>query len=724
MSKIPTLEPLEVESDTLASWREDLSKIKFDSSGASFIDLRCGSGLCATRFLVMELPAIIRAQRTDETALVYILPDQTSMDIVKSVIGDADATGFDIMTPAELVGQLAEDFDLRDSVFVFDAGRGLHPTNVVVAATAVAEHWARLRAAGEKFNGTLIVVKPQKDNVLWSETALRVVFGTAIESHCLFNSWRPADKEPVTHNNPSQSFDSFLADIVTEALYLGAGRAARLKHTVVVVMLHDSQIADVMSEMEFETKARASMIKKYVAVGGIPERSRYCFAMTPTAFRGGWEAVQQKVRDLGEDDWLKLVLFVSPSMRFLPPINGCEYIHITTRRQLVSWDQDMGSFFQESRSWGLTERSWIADVGRPLVAGKAHVIAVAEDDHNRGVPENPLEGAGEFLAETLLCHINTCGNNRPAMPSLLRWPTDHYMPMELLRRLHQVKLVKADADILRDLRITRHGLRLPHTRLGVPGSAECARVASLIMDGTIKSLPEARLLVAAQNSNSKAVQQHLIGVVALRQVGERSVFRPREGQHPPTPGDCKKYCWVGGRLESRGRLWLVLSMCAKIQNNGPIPSTLGNLRVSKAGYNALVSEHQRLCRAVKAPGELCEFRLAQKDELELEIAMVNAWLFNLVPLPQVSGPLTVFRDLTTALAFQNEGGWGTEMRSQPGLNFALHFGLRRHNSRTVADDMIVVSSEAVSQVLKALFPDATDGNYEPFLKTQYPFVLM
>ncbi|KAK0640771.1 hypothetical protein B0T16DRAFT_418435 [Cercophora newfieldiana] len=723
MEARPHFDPSAMHYDDDAEWTSKLSGIDFGKAGASFFEVQCSANICFAAWLVTRLPGIVREGRGEGAkppTLVYILPNQISIDVLEMDVQGFDA-GLRVLTPAKLVKLLDDKrLDLRDSVVVLDTDRGRYPTNILTAATAVAQAWKDAADNKQPFNGTMISISQHSVNLLWSLTALKTHFNTGVVAIAFPRSAKVSsgiNKLSVPDVASSRSLESGLARTVVELVYLEKYRKTALqKHTVVVVVLPERRIYETLDELKCsKAAARGVWADHEEQVVEDWVKGEQFFVLTPLTFSTQWKALQDTVKRLGDGKWLKVAVFVTPDMRFLPPIWNCELIYLTTRREVVRWQPGVGTFTREVRACPLVEGGWMSTLCQPHDRKRSHINVLYGDEELQKGLDSPLEGREEFLAETLLTHVDLF-EDRLASPRLVKWPDDRYACMELLRRLHQLRLISVNPKIWTDLRTCSTGWRITVDWLGkrIPRG-----VTHTLLSGEARSVPEVLLLGAAMERS--CVQQFLLGFIALRRVGVSNVFRPATGV--PTFQDCLPYRWHGAGLENRGQIMLALSMFAKVSDEGGTEA-LGNINVSAIGYEALTIEYERLCGDVCADFDnIHSIPLDEPARHDIEVAIVTAWVHNLVvlPLSTEAEQLTEFQDITTSVTFRHSGGWGMDLRPRPGIGFAIHFGLRvLPNRELVADEMMLVSNKAVRQVLREMFPDEENGNYAPLLATQYP----
>jgi len=427
---------------------------------------------------------------------------------------------------------------------------------------------------------------------------------------------------------------------------------------------------------------------------------------------------------MDDGEFLKCVLLVSPAIRFPPVLKDCTILYVTMRSHpAAGFFLEDGILLHTQEVWTSGERRGICGLGQPL--GGQAVLVVLDDDEtasNRITSSVTHQGIQEFPHETLLCHMSQREAVKYNYRPLLAWPPG-IITMTGLHQLEQLGFVKLNARSTNPLRDADYSIEdlykfPPHTtQLG-----HC--VARFILTGAAKTRAEARLLVAAINTNSMAIKVNLIAVIAMRQTGESTLVVPQAGSYPPLE-DCMQLCSQHRcKLERQGLIWLALGIWTQVERETmpgcPNNIRIGGLSVSKRRAGALLQVLKRLHKAIdddaeSIPPYLFQHPLTEEDGIEIETSMMEAWLHNLVVLPtHTNEVLTSFNDFYSTVPFSHPArttDWPTEVRSRPGLCVAIHFGLytRKEDGRILrSGDVTVMSVTALNKALDRLFPGETD----------------
>ncbi|KAK4443911.1 hypothetical protein QBC34DRAFT_430409 [Podospora aff. communis PSN243] len=628
-------------------------------------------------------------------------------------------TGFQVLLPGNFVKNLEEgNLDPHNLLVVMDTDRGKFPPTITVAAAAVAERWAQLKRDKQPgpFSGTFIALQPRNHNGLWSTTGgIKTVFGTDVKALELSSSGLAAKAHNI--NYPAawcegMTLAQALAENAFRMLYTGITRPPTplLDHTVVVVALAEPLLYQVLSEMDVFSSAKMEATKLLWEQAGQSmaeeqERGRW-FTLTPASFKQDLETIGARLQAQEEGELLKMVVFVSTSMRFMPPIKGCRLFHLTSDRETAIWSREGASLIREACQWPGAELAWLNRVGRSLEEPDSDVVVMGHPDA-RTLGCVARDGTGERLAETLLCYIKHLPPNKDKMPlsqPLLGWPYDRLICLEFLRRLDQHQLVKVDLDTL--LEYTGADYPVVKKPLGLIRGNGLA--PSFLMAGLATNLQEASLFsqLATGMQRAQRIKAYIIDIIVLRRIGFSSIFRadPRD---PPTLDGCLRALPDYGPRDTRGSVWFGLRLIHPLRKGKRRSLERAGIKISNLAYEKFELHQELLCKLLRmndAAGKA--FDLDDADVLRAEKCLVIAWLHNLVVLPTINDTLYEFSDVTTSLRFRYRGHCATNIRSAHGLGFAIHFGLRMEPDSfdLIADDMMVVSNRTVKEVMEELFP--------------------
>lgn len=344
--------------------------------GASFVHLFCRhAALWATRFLLEELSYIsaeaIAVRNGTQRHLVYVLPHHAGVLMTKAFLQDGSNLDIDgsvrVMTYTDLNRALSKtllpDF-LRSTIIVLDSDFGRVPAQLVAASVELLHVWSRLKNQGEEFSGTAVLVSPYHKK-LWPPEYIAHTFGCEV----LHVELKP---NPAIRPRVEEESDNQIAE----------------KPGTIIVA---APFPDSLDSCMLPRKWSAST----------------AFVLTPANFARQWEAILKAARRT------TLVLFVDPSLRFLPPIEGPCYHFMAETIRRPEVDLDLDRVVEVEYVCSTADAILATSLGqRQLGSGPVDLRAVGSAGKaSENAPKRlPAWAAWDHdMAETLLCLVSRLG---------------------------------------------------------------------------------------------------------------------------------------------------------------------------------------------------------------------------------------------------------------------------------------------------------------------------
>jgi hypothetical protein len=254
----------------------------------------------------------------------------------------------------------------------------------------------------------------------------------------------------------------------------------------------------------------------------------------------------------------KIILFVDPALRFLPPIEGLRHYVLPQRRQR-QWDRHTTQvvekdYFCDKEDAFLT--SGLGQAGPREQVCVTYVVDYRSDEYAAAGLQHDAPAWSTDLAETLLCLVGQLRGNVTTL-SGLRVRVGCPIPRirEILNRLKMMGLIDYRSSDATDC--TKWELRI--------SDARAIRVTYLLSTDPDLKLPEAVLLAEIERQEKVSVKHTLAAIASIVHVGPSCVLRGGAiNKDGLSLRECKDLCTgLGQQLSGMGRLWVLIDFLAR-----------------------------------------------------------------------------------------------------------------------------------------------------------------
>ncbi|KAK0719134.1 hypothetical protein B0H67DRAFT_660468 [Lasiosphaeris hirsuta] len=708
----PTASQCGIPTQILETWSQEIANAdKFQPYGPSFAQLVCHSDLGTASFILAELCKLAAAARVlddREPSVYYVLPGANCADIAQkyflevAVRGGIATTGLEnyasYMNYADLPDMLDSMNTSQPLLLVLDTNRGRISRSFVLVMGTLFSKLLDFQRQNIPHSITVATLSPfeSPQAAEWSHDSIQRQFGQEVHIATLTQQISAALPPTLNFSRPKgRSLDGHSLSLVGRCLFSDAdfedwdkGEENFSFSPRVVICMVPALIGARLENTIWES-------------GFFYHEGNWPFEIESMTFglfglSADTEDIKTVQQDLGSSD--KVVLFVDPSVRFIPPFPRHQLFHATPDTHTSS--AEVNGMIQLCASSPIPATPLILAVQDPdMSLPTARIIS-------------PVEGE---LSETVCCLYQRIPRNASSILDIVLPSLSRYHTHEIFRRLGRLALIAKARDPGRQL--SRFG---PVTE-GLARDSENARLAAeFLTSGKAKSVGEASLLVSLKRSRSPKIQYALASLLAALRVGDRGMVSlgSREQRLPGLTEFCVACAGPGRQFAMMGRLWVLAGLAA-----GDPSELYFDAKVDGRLRTLVTSTLRGILSDVDFQGPMDPKKLeCEEPEMFLALKMlVRSFPNNLAIIRWRKGAeyTPSFLDIATGRDFDIyrpafPGNWGPDFPII-GMEFMLHFGLRHHDGHQLEDnisglklyarDVIHLPTEAVRLALDELFPD-------------------